>query len=169
MTNDSLNRRPQLFCDMDGVLADFDRGYREMVGPYGGKDQDDVDWSKMNSVQEFFLNLPPMPDMQHLWGSIEHLDPIIITGVPSHAYGRAVANKRAWVDKNIGTHVKMIGCKSKDKRLHAKPGDVIIDDWEKYKHLWIEMGGIWVTHTSAEDTLDQLKEYFIFMKRFEPI
>lgn len=28
---------PRLFVDMDGVLADFDRGYALHFGPHGGK------------------------------------------------------------------------------------------------------------------------------------
>lgn len=156
---------PQLFCDMDGVLADFDTGYRTMVGPYGGKDQDDVDWKKIKDAGEFFLLLPPMPDMDYLWSNIEHLNPIILTGVPTQASEEALSNKRAWVDKHIGRHVRMIGCLSAAKCLHAKPGDVLIDDWEKYKHLWVGAGGNWITHYNASATLGELENYFALLWR----
>lgn len=51
----------------------------------------------------------------------------------------------------------MIGCASKDKSLHIrKPGDILIDDWEKYRHLWEGRGGRWITHTGFSRSLAQL-------------
>jgi hypothetical protein len=43
-------------------------------------------------------------------------------------------------------------CWSREKSLHASPGDVLIDDYEKYRGLWIEAGGRWITHISAAET-----------------
>ena len=40
--------------------------------------------------------------------------------------------------------------------MHAAPGDVLIDDWEKYKSLWLDVGGVWITHRSAAETADEL-------------
>jgi len=52
----------------------------------------------------------------------------------------------------------MIACASRDKCKFAKPGDVLIDDWTKYRDLWLAMGGRFITHTSAENSIQQLKE-----------
>lgn len=149
---------PQIYVDMDGVLADFDTGYRTMIGPMGGKDADDVDWNLVRNYPDFYAALPPMPDFEELWTALEVYNPIILTGVPTNV-PEARDNKLAWATKHIGSHVRMIGCKSKDKCLHGKQGDVLIDDWEKYKHLWIGMGGHWITHTSAATSIQQLQEY----------
>lgn len=148
----------QLFVDMDGVLADFDQGYFNCFGDRPCKISDNVNWELVKQKNHFYKNLPPMKDFNILWKGVESLKPIILTGIPSHdAYsGEAIKNKREWVDKHIGKEVKMIGCKSKDKSLHSKPGDILIDDWEKYKHVWIGNGGIWITHTSAKSSLEQL-------------
>jgi len=40
---------------------------------------------------------------------------------------------------------------------HAEPGDILVDDWEKYRHLWIARGGRWVTHRSAEESVRELR------------
>ena len=82
--------------------------------------------------------------------------PIILTGVPRLISEEAAANKRAWVDLKLGENVRMIGCRSRDKSLYAKPGDILIDDWEKYRHIWLAAGGRWITHTSADRSIDQL-------------
>ena len=29
-------------------------------------------------------------------------------------------------------------------------------DWEKYKSLWMDKGGVWITHRSAAETADEL-------------
>ena len=39
----------------------------------------------------------------------------------------------------------MICCLAKEKYLHAS-GNVLIDDWEKYKGKWVAAGGIRITH-----------------------
>jgi len=148
----------QIFVDMDGVLADFDTGYANLFGPHGGKEADDVDWEKVRKTPGFYASLPPMPDFEMLWRALEPYGPIILTGVPS-SVPEALENKRAWAVKHIGPKVRMIGCKSRDKCLHGKPGDVLIDDWEKYKQCWLDMGGRWITHISAAESIWQLKEH----------
>jgi hypothetical protein len=137
---------------MDGVLADFDRGYRERFSRVSDKQLDNVDWALVRETPHFYRDLPPMPDMLELWHGVCHLNPIVLTGVPI-SVDEAASNKREWVDKHLGHDVHMIACLSKDKRLHGKPGDILVDDWEKHKHAWIDMGGVWITHTSAAATL----------------
>jgi hypothetical protein len=45
-----------------------------------------------------------------------------------------------------------------EKCLHAKPGDVLIDDWEKYRQLWVNAGGHWITQRGAAATADELSK-----------
>ena len=146
----------QLFIDLDQTLADFDSHYKAVFGVAPCKILDNVDWEAVREVPGFYADMPPMPDFQALWDRVAPHNPIILTGVPS-AVPEAAANKLAWVDKHLGTRFQMIACKSADKYLHGKPGDILIDDWEKYKHYWVEMGGVWVTHTSAVSTLEVLE------------
>jgi hypothetical protein len=145
----------QLFVDMDGVLADFDSHHQAVFGFRSDKLLDNVDWAAVDRIKDFYLNIPPMPDLKALWDFISPLQPIVLTGVPA-AVEVAADNKRGWVRRNLGGHVEVRCCPSRDKCLHARPGDILIDDWEKYRHLWEAKGGRWITHTSAEDTIDAL-------------
>ncbi len=147
----------QLFVDMDGVLADFDRGYHDRFGILADKTIDNVDWELVRTTPGFYRDLSPMPDFDVLWRGIDHFNPIVLTGVP-WSVPEALDNKRAWVIKNIGLHVRVIGCKSSEKSLHARPGDILIDDWDKYRHVWTAMGGHWITHVSAEQSLAELQD-----------
>jgi 5'(3')-deoxyribonucleotidase len=151
-----LNKRT-LFVDMDGVIADFRRGYEIQIGHSLTQFSDHVDWKAVRNTKHFFRNLPPMPDLDILWSGIAKYNPIILTGVPS-SVPEATANKREFVDKHFGKDQPMIACQSKNKFMHMRnPGDIIIDDWEKYMHVWINHGGTWITHVSAQDSLDQLE------------
>ena len=147
----------QLCIDMDGVLADFDRHHEAMFGTRPCKIADNVDWKVVRKVKDFYLNIPPVADLEELWARIEHYSPIVLTGIPS-SVAEAADNKQAWVRKHLGAHVPVICCPAREKYLHAGSGNVLIDDWEKYKDLWVAAGGRWVTHKSAADTARQLSE-----------
>lgn len=145
----------QIYVDMDGVLADFDLGYAAAFGVWPGKEKDDVDWSAVRKHKDFYLNLSPMIDMQMLWDYVKKYNPIVLTGIPENV-PEADANKRAWAIKNLGGTVEIHCCRSKEKYLHCKPGDLLIDDWTKYKDLWVNAGGLWITHTTSRNTIGHL-------------
>lgn len=147
----------QLFCDLDGVLADFDAHHESVFGTRSCKVADNVDWKAIRAIPSFYADIPPMIDMPILWAAIKPMKPIILTGVPA-TVEEAPSNKRTWVEKHLGKNVEVICCRSSEKCHQAKVGDVLIDDWNKYKHLWVERGGRWITHTSAHDTIHQLVE-----------
>ena len=151
----------QLWVDMDGVLADFDTGYHAAFG--GIKPSrtlqdhalDPVEWDKVNAFPNFFEHLPAMPGMRTLWAHIRRYHPVILTGVPPEVPA-AVDHKMAWVERYLGKHVPVVGCRSREKYTFCKPGDILIDDWTKYMSLWRRAGGIWITHTSADETISIL-------------
>jgi hypothetical protein len=167
----------RLFVDMDGVLADFDTGYRLIFGvPIKKKEEfdvdgHDVDWSSVSAHGRFYRDSPPMPDAEELWDYVKHFRPSLLTGIPS-SVPEAAGDKRQWMINQPwlrypdGSLPAMRCCKSKEKSIHAAPGDVLIDDWEKYKELWIKAGGIWVTHVSAVNTIGELKTLGITPDQF---
>lgn len=149
----------QLFLDCDGVLANFDKRAIELVGvcprEFEGKVGETTFWDTIYDAPDFFYSLDPMHDAYDLVGAVKHLNPIILTGKPRGEW--AVDQKLRWRDKYF-PDLEMIVCPSKDKITYAKPGDIIVDDWEKHRMTWINGGGIWVMHTSAEDSIDQLNK-----------
>jgi 5'(3')-deoxyribonucleotidase len=147
-----------LFIDLDGVMADMNSAYAAIAGTPPDKTLDNLDWQLVVATPGFYANMPPLPDMQELWDYVSTWpDVTILTGVPE-SVPEAAADKRAWVTKHLGAHVKMIACRSKDKSLHAKAGDILVDDWEKYMSKWLKIGGVWITHTSAASSIAALKE-----------
>lgn len=147
----------QIFVDMDGVLADFDAHYEAVFGSRPSVVADNVDWAAVRGVKDFYLNIPPMPDLAVLWDFIGRFRPIVLTGVPRSVI-EAPENKKSWVVKNIGEDIEVRCVRSSEKCLHAKPGDILIDDWIKYRHLWLKKGGRWITHRNAEQTVHALMD-----------
>ena len=150
---------PQLFLDCDGVLANFDKRAREILGvvprEFEDKEGEQKFWDTLYGTPEFFFSLEPMPDAYELVDAVKHLNPIILTGRPRGEW--SVDQKLRWRDKYF-PNLEMIVCRSRDKIKHAKPGDVIVDDWEKWRHLWVNGGGIWILHTSAQNSIRDLRE-----------
>jgi 5'(3')-deoxyribonucleotidase len=151
--------KPQLFLDCDGVLADFDSYFESIAGMTG--DEFELEhgtsgfWTFIQAHRDFFYNLPLMEDAQELYDAVAHLRPIILTGVPFGNW--AVTQKLRWRDKYF-PGVPMVTCTSRHKKDYCKTGDVLIDDLHKYKHLWESAGGTFILHTSASDSVAQLKQ-----------
>lgn len=150
----------KLFIDCDGVLADFDTHAYEILGmpsrQFEAENTSKLFWDRLRNTPNFFRDMPLMPDAKHLVESTRHLDPVILTGCPRGDW--AQPQKKAWAEEHF-PGIEMITCSSRDKRNFAKAGDIIIDDWHQYRHLWLEMGGIWITHTCAQTSLDALRAY----------
>ena len=152
----------QVFLDCDGVLADFDAYALDYFGVpprLAEKEMGSAEfWRRLEAKGDFYRNLPVMDDAFDLFDGVKHLNPVILTGCPRGDW--AQAQKIAWASEHFGPEVPIITCRSADKRDHAKPGDVLIDDWHQHRHRWIEMGGVWISHTCAETSLAALWAHY---------
>jgi hypothetical protein len=151
----------QLYLDCDGVLADFDKGATAILGlpPRAYEKRHGLRrfWQKLAQAPDFYFGLPLMPDARELFEGVRHLAPIILTGLPQGNW--AADQKVRWAAQHFpGTRI--ITCMARDKRNHAKEGDVLVDDQLKHQHLWVEAGGIFVRHRNARTTLEELKQLF---------
>ena len=150
-----------LFLDLDGVLADFEAGAHMVLAmspkAFEAKFGRREFWRRLARAKDFYATLPLMPDAMELFDAVKHLNPIILTGLPRGNW--AADQKVRWAAKYFpGTRI--ITTTARDKRDHAKAGDVLVDDQLKHRHLWEEAGGIFIHHRSAADSLEQLAMYF---------
>ena len=151
----------RLFLDCDGVLADFDKGAAAVLGmpPKAFEERHGPGrfWARLTSAPDFYFGLPLLAGADELFEAVSHLDPIILTGLPRGNW--AADQKVRWAAKHFpGTRI--ITTLARDKRKHAGPGDVLIDDQVKHAHLWEEAGGVFIHHRSVAETLHRLKGYF---------
>ena len=148
---------PQLFLDCDGVLADFDRGAEALLGlrprAFQQRHGPGPMWARLARAPDFYGTLPLMPDAMRLFDAVRHLDPVILTGLPRGNW--AAPQKIRWAAEHFpGTRI--ITCMAVDKRDHSRPGDILVDDTLKHRHLWEAAGGIFIHHRSAEESLAAL-------------
>ena len=151
----------QLYLDCDGVLADFDKGATAVLGlpPRAYEKRHGIGrfWAKLASAPDFYFGLPLMGDAMALFEAVRHLDPIILTGVPRGNW--AADQKVRWAAEYFpGTRI--ITTMARDKRDHAREGDVLVDDQVRHCRLWEEVGGVFIHHKSAKQSLAALADYF---------
>jgi len=144
-----------VFCDLDGVLADFQKG---VINKFNKSDQylnSRLMWSTINKSNTFFDTLPWMPKGRELWSHIKQYNPIILTGIPSYSRS-AVEQKIKWCQRELGADIQVITCASKDKPKYCLPGAILIDDRTDNLDIWNEKGGKFILY--REECLDEIIE-----------
>ncbi len=144
-----------LYLDLDGVLADFDSHVCDLFGRPPSAIPLAEMWQLAERAPGFFERMPKMPDADELWAFCEPFKPHILTGLPRGRW--AAAQKRAWVSAHLGPDVPVITCMAREKSAHASPGDVLVDDNTRFARLWRERGGVFVRHSSAAASIEELR------------
>ena len=146
----------QIFCDLDGVKADFAKHYEFLFGHDCDSVDDDIMWANIHTIPTYWLDLPLMEDWNILWEYIKPHHPVFLTGCPSSGFELADVGKRQYVRKYSGDY-HVITCLSKNKPIHMySKGDILIDDLSKNIRRWEQAGGIGILHKNAVDTIAQL-------------
>lgn len=139
----------QLFLDLDGVFADFDRHFSATFGVNHKTLADAELWTKINAHPSYFYDIPVMEGSLEFFEKVVHLRPIFLTACPKSNYEHVAVQKKRWVEKNVGRgwHVlPVIG--GRNKKLFMKSqGDILIDDWDKNIITWNDFGGRGWLHT----------------------
>lgn len=158
----------KIYCDLDGVLANFIKGVKSLVSEYSDAEYENNAgyrkkmWSAIDKYSKsggkLWAELDKTPDADILWNYIKKYDPEILTATGYEKYG-AGEQKREWFPKNFGPGTKInLVQQSKEKAKFAAPNHILIDDMSKSINPWIEAGGIGILHTSANNTITELKK-----------
>jgi nicotinamide mononucleotide adenylyltransferase/lambda repressor-like predicted transcriptional regulator len=147
----------KIYCDMDGVIVDFDKGYKELTGRDASFDIPKEEfWAPISKAgAPFWIKLKWMPDGKQLWDYIKGYNPELLSA-PSREESSKMG-KRIWVKRELpGT--KLILRQAERKQEFATPNSILIDDRADNIQRWKDAGGIGIIHTSAADTIQQLKD-----------
>lgn len=143
-----------VFCDLDGVLADFAEGVKKRLKKSPDELNPSLMWGVINKSTTFFDTLPWMPKGRELWERIKQYDPIIITGIPPSA--TAAEQKRKWCARELGPDIHVITCVTKDKPKFCISESILIDDRPDNLNAWNLKGGKFILYD--EEYLDKIVE-----------
>ena len=160
----------KIYFDLDGVMADFERGVNEMCGEhsYAHEDMstrhDDIMWEKIRQVDNFYDKLEMMPGAKELFNEVyeKYGDKCeILSGIPKPRRGILTAgqDKINWVHRMLSDKVKVNIVYKEDKPEYCCGKDcILIDDLPANIIAWEEAGGTGILNGGAEDTLELLTE-----------
>jgi 5'(3')-deoxyribonucleotidase len=152
-------KKPTLYLDMDGVLADFNVAAQEILQASNAEMQQaeatgrwsDHEWRKLVEQQNFYLNLPKMPlademvDLALRFRDNLDYDVKILTAIPSgNDMPEAFHDKIDWINRHYGTYGFRVhfGPYSHDKSRHCQSSDdILVDDRASNCAEWQAAGG----------------------------
>jgi hypothetical protein len=176
-----------VYCDMDGVLCNFDLGYEKLTDMSTAKANSysksffwDLFRKKLDEKgvkeRDFWANLPWQPGGQKLWETIAPYMPNILSApaidfsLPfdeqlSPEKNEAIIGKKMWIAKNLYNVNEEIFVPAPKKATYADPTHILIDDMEKNITAWDAAGGIGILHKSTPITLNILTTKYGFNER----
>jgi len=141
------------------LMPEFIEGENEKSKKLDGKM-----WKTITKYQSkggtFWYDCPPMVDAFILWDFItsNFKNVEILTACGEDRFN-AGPQKLKWVAKYFGSDIKVnLVRRSVDKANFATPNSILIDDKPKALNPFIEAGGMGVLHTSAADSIEQIKK-----------
>jgi PAS domain-containing protein len=137
---------------MDGVVADWNRGVARIIG-YMADDAKvkypDSDWRKIRSHTRLYRDLPLMPQAEEMANLARRFrdelswELVFLTAVPhKNDLHYAFYDKVIWGQRNFPDIPVHFGPYSRDKHVHCRPGDILIDDRSDNCEQWREAGGV---------------------------
>lgn len=160
----------KIFFDMDGVLADFDRGVRELcdMDPTSQGDDwkpgmDDPMWERIRQVNHFYDKLELMPGAKQMFDMLyeRYGDKCeILSAIPKPKRGILTAgeDKTKWVRRMLSQDIVINIVYREEKPDYCTGKDcILIDDLERNIKAWEECGGTGILFTNAEEVVERIK------------
>ena len=154
-----------IYLDMDGVLADFDAYFHQLIGvepsTYESEYGTQKFWSEIYRHPRFFQDMPVMDGALDLIANCQALcDDVCILSAPSRInMPLCMMQKRKWIDETIGWEFPAIFESNKDKYAHDKA--ILIDDRESKVDAFVSSGGHGILYTQERHyrIIDELIKY----------
>jgi len=171
-----------IFCDMDGVLTNFHKRFREIESNVDNLNPDEYNevngklsmWDIINEEGlEWWSEMEWMEDGEDLWDHINKYNHVKICSAPSR-HENSSKGKMIWINRELGieqdTYTRSpkftkweenseIILNSQKYMFNGRfPNSILIDDTPKQVNNWIKNGGIAILHVSTEQTIKELDE-----------
>lgn len=143
-----------IYFDMDGVLADFDRGVEEILG--FKQEWEEFMWEEMKKHPHFYYDLKPIEEAVELFKDIrkEYGDNCQILSAypkPFRGIDEAFNDKIMWIKKYLGEGITANLVYREEKVNYIKDSQsILIDDYDKNINEWNDKGGTGILFTNAK-------------------
>ena len=155
----------KIYLDMDGVIADFNKRYKELYKIYPSEADDykvfDGFFTKFIAGGEF-ATLDLMPDAMELIDYLRSLSiPTEILSSTSSERRDADIRKQKleWLAKHNIEFPPILVPGKRHKKDYSNPNSLLIDDTSANIDQWRREGGIGILHTDTLTTINILKMY----------
>jgi len=171
----------QIFCDMDGVLTDFENRFINIPANTEKLSFDEYDekygkYSAWEIIEEegirWWSHMPWIKDGKKLWEFINKNNDVIICSSPSRSI-LSSNGKVIWIERELGIKQNEATRSPKrwdnDSRIvlssqkylfcNRFKNSILIDDTPKQINNWVNAGGIGILHTGdVELTINKIKD-----------
>jgi hypothetical protein len=155
----------KIYLDMDGVIADFNKRYKEQykMEPREAEQNKEFDKFFDKFIQDGeFATLDLMPDAMILINYLRSLKvptEILSSTASEKRDGQIRPQKLEWLKKHsIEFHPILVPGK-RHKKDYSNPNSLLIDDTPVNIDQWRREGGIGILHSDALTTINILKMY----------
>ena len=157
----------EVFVDLDGVLANFSKGFKDKYGfeitDFNSRTKEEKEsHEKMWPKDALFLDMPVLEGAVALLLLIEELGyvPTILSSCGKHDPRANAEDKKIWIETYFPffefKDFKWVA-KSKHKGKYAvDKNSILIDDFHICVEVWEEAGGTAIHYTTYEETKDEI-------------
>jgi hypothetical protein len=160
-----MHKITKIYLDMDGVIADFDKRYKELYKMQPKEAEDKKEFYKFFDsfiATKQFATLDLMPDAVLLLNYLSKLNipTEILSSTSSEKRDADIrAQKLTWLQThNIGFKVNLVPGK-RLKKDFSNANSILIDDTPVNIDQWRREGGVGILHTDTISALGILKMY----------
>jgi len=164
---------PHIYCDMDGVVADFVTSATTYfkISPERESKAFKTLWNGVQGTQKlpkewptFWMDLPVLPHALQLWKMIAPYNPSILTAIP-HTWPSSAVGKQVWCRRHLpgfsprNEFIAVTDASHKQRWAKQSDGtpNILIDDFAKNIAQWTAAGGIGITYVDGAAGLATVK------------
>lgn len=160
----------KIYFDVDGVLADFDLGVKEICGlepldqAHKKEADDDKMWEAIKEAGHFYDMLKPMPGALAMFNTLyeKYGDKCeILSGIPKPRRGITTSgeDKTNWAHRLLRKDLKVnIVFREEKKNYVTSKGCILIDDLKKNIDEWEAAGGTGIMFTDAKKVIEMIEK-----------